>query len=94
MGATLPVLTKFFVRAADKVGGTVGKLYAVNTFGAVLGSFSAGFLLIPSWGVSTTIIFAAMINLFICFWVYFLHRQMIPRQEELDEQEELSAKPA
>jgi len=82
MGATLPVLTKFFVRASDRIGWTIGKLYAVNTFGAVLGSFSAGFLLVPSWGVSKTIYFAAMINLFICFWVYFLHYKILPWKEE------------
>jgi spermidine synthase len=82
MGATLPVLTKFFVRSSDRIGWTVGKLYAVNTFGAVLGCFSAGFLLVPAWGMSKTIYFAAMINLFICFCVYFLHRRMLPWQKE------------
>ena len=60
-----------------------------------MGSFTLSIPLVQSWvllcrffvdpemGVSTTMIFAAMINLFICFWVYFLHRQMIPWQEEL-----------
>ncbi|MGA1791756.1 MAG: fused MFS/spermidine synthase [bacterium] len=82
MGATLPVLTKFFVRSSDRIGWTVGKLYSVNTFGAVIGSFSAGFLLVPAWGVSKTIYFAAMMNLLICFWVYFLHRKILPLQKE------------
>ncbi len=82
MGATLPVLTKFFVRASDRIARTVGKLYAVNTFGAVLGSFCAGFLLIPAWGVSRTIYFASLISIFICFFVYFLHYRMRPWQKE------------
>ncbi len=51
MGATLPVLKKFFVKASDWIGWTVGKLNAVNTFGVVLDVFSTGFLLIPAWGV-------------------------------------------
>ncbi|MGA1842909.1 MAG: fused MFS/spermidine synthase, partial [bacterium] len=82
MGATLPVLTKFFIRASDRIGWTVGKLYAVNTFGAVLGVFSAGFLLVPAWGVRNTIYLAAMINLFICFCVYLLHRKTSLREGE------------
>ncbi|MGA1791823.1 MAG: fused MFS/spermidine synthase [bacterium] len=82
MGATLPVLTKFFVRASDRIGWTLGKLYGINTFGAVLGSFSAGFLLIPAWGVNRTIFFAAFISLFICLCVYLFHRQLYPLHEE------------
>ena len=86
MGATLPVLTKFFVRASDQIGLTVGRLYAVNTFGAVLGSFAAGFLLIPLLGVNKTIILAAAINLFICFWVYFLHQGCCPDRKRWPKQ--------
>ncbi|MGA1842612.1 MAG: fused MFS/spermidine synthase [bacterium] len=84
MGATLPVLTKFFVRAPDHIGWMVGKLYAVNTFGAVLGAFLAGFLLIPSWGVLKTIYIACLINLFICLCVYLIHRRTFPLQIELN----------
>ncbi|MGA1870801.1 MAG: fused MFS/spermidine synthase [bacterium] len=73
MGATLPVLIKSFVSSSDRIGWTVGKLYAVNTFGAVLGSFSAGFLLIPALGVNRTITIGAIINLFIFFLIYPLH---------------------
>jgi len=83
MGATLPVLTKFFAGASDRIGWTVGKLYAVNTFGAVIGSFAASFLLIPAMGVSKTINLAVTINLIICLWVYLLHRETLPLQEEI-----------
>ena len=37
MGATLPVLVKFFVGALEGLGRKVGDLYALNTFGAVTG---------------------------------------------------------
>ncbi len=62
MGATLPVLSRFFVRSMNLLGGQVGRLYALNTFGAVLGTYAAGFHLIPTLGVRTTLLLAAIAN--------------------------------
>jgi spermidine synthase len=62
MGATLPVLSKLMVDREEVLGLSVGRLYAVNTFGAVVGTFSAGFLFIPTVGVATTTLLAAMGN--------------------------------
>jgi spermidine synthase len=62
MGATLPVLSKLMVDREDVLGLSVGRLYAVNTFGAVVGTFSAGFLFIPTVGVATTTLMAALGN--------------------------------
>ena len=74
MGATLPVLARFFVRTPDRIGWSVGMLYAVNTFGAVAGVASTGFLLIPTLGVSRTIWFASLLNLVAAAVGYGLHR--------------------
>ncbi|MGD8447100.1 MAG: fused MFS/spermidine synthase, partial [Desulfobacterales bacterium] len=65
MGATLPVLGKYFVDKSSDLGWNVGLLYGLNTFGAVLGSFSAGFILIPILGISWTNYLAALLNLLI-----------------------------
>ena len=62
MGATLPVLSKLMVDRESVLGLNVGRLYAVNTFGAVAGSASAGFLLIPALGVPRTTLAAALGN--------------------------------
>ena len=54
MGATLPLLARHFVTTEDemrRVGRRVGALYALNTTGAILGTFAAGFLLLPSIGL-------------------------------------------
>ena len=51
MGGTLPVLSRFIVRRADRLGRGLGMLYAVNTLGAVLGAFLSGFVLIPAFGL-------------------------------------------
>jgi spermidine synthase len=62
MGATLPVLGRFFVREIKSLGGQIGRLYALNTFGAVLGTYAAGFHLIPILGVRRTLLLAAVAN--------------------------------
>ena len=55
MGATLPVLSRFFVRSFAQFGRRVGDLYATNTLGAVIGCAAGGFLLIPTLGMRNTV---------------------------------------
>jgi spermidine synthase len=69
MGATLPVLCKCFAPEKSRVGKESGRLYALNTFGAVTGTLFAGFILIPQLGVSRTNSLAAFLNLLIGFLV-------------------------
>lgn len=71
MGATLPVLSRYVHTEADRLGGTVGALYAVNTFGAVAGTALAGFLLLPALGMTATTRTVASVNfaLGITAWV-------------------------
>lgn len=63
MGGTLPVLSRFFIHEIATLGGQVGRLYALNTFGAVLGTYLAGFQMIPSFGIRTTLLLAAVTNI-------------------------------
>jgi spermidine synthase len=73
MGATLPVLSKYLARRYDGIGQTVGQLYAMNSFGAVVGSFAAGFVLMPLLGLSGTIFLAAAANIIIAVVVVALY---------------------
>ncbi len=61
MGGTFPLMCRFFAR--KKSGGQIGRLYAMNTLGATLGAFLAGYVLIPSIGLSATNMAAVLINL-------------------------------
>jgi spermidine synthase len=65
MGGTLPVLSRYFVRSESKIGAGIGVLYALNTFGAVVGAFSTGFVLIPTIGLRSSTLLAAGINLLV-----------------------------
>ena len=51
MGATLPTLTRYLARSASDLSAAFGKLYAVNTIGAILGAVVAGFVLIELLGL-------------------------------------------
>jgi len=73
MGGTLPVLLKFFARRRAELGWNVGALYAVNTFGAVVGTLSAGFFLILLLGVREAAYLAGGVNLLIAGAVYLVY---------------------
>ncbi len=74
MGATLPVLSRFYVRSFAQFGRRVGDLYAINTLGAVIGCGAAGFLLIPTLGMRTTVYLAAIVNLVIALLIVLVDR--------------------
>jgi spermidine synthase len=54
MGATLPLISRFVVKQTQTLGQRVGMLYGINTAGAVLGCYLAGFVLIGSLGLRQT----------------------------------------
>jgi spermidine synthase len=61
MGGTLPAAAAA-LRADDAFRGrSLGLLYAMNTLGAVCGTFAAGFLLLPALGLAATMRAAAML---------------------------------
>jgi spermidine synthase len=62
MGATLPVLSRFMVRSHVTLGRNVGALYALNTAGAVVGCFAAGYALIGLVGLWRTVWIGAALN--------------------------------
>jgi spermidine synthase len=79
MGATLPILSRHFVEPGSKtsrIGATVGTLYAINTFGAVVGTFVGGFMLLPGAGVRLTNYTAAAINLTLAALVLLVRRRL------------------
>src|SRR5262249_2063665 len=63
MGGTLPVLSQALVTQQTELGRKVGALYAVNTFGAVVGVVLAGYVLLPALGNRWTMAIAAIANI-------------------------------
>src|SRR5438105_1072222 len=80
MGATLPILARHFIQhpwELRRVGLRIGTLYSVNLFGAVAGSFLAGFVFLPHLGLRWTNVTAAAFNLTLAAAV-LLARRMLP----------------
>ena len=63
MGGTLPILARGVTRTSAELGSRLGRLYAINTAGAVAGALAAGFLLLPWIGLHFTIMLAAFLNI-------------------------------
>lgn len=63
MGATLPVISKYYVIDDRKLDMQVGLLYFINTFGAAAGCLLTGFVFISAVGVLQTALYASLINL-------------------------------
>ncbi len=83
MGGTLPVLSRFVVTDRERLGRGLGLLYAVNTLGATLGSFLAGFALVATLGLDGCIILAAGLNVLIgaAVWTTFRGQTPLPLAE-------------
>jgi len=62
MGATLPILCRFYVTRLSHIGTHSGRLYGVNTIGAAAGALLCGFWLINLLGVVGTLIVAVFLN--------------------------------
>jgi len=83
MGATLPVISRAlasrmvtgWVTSAGKVAGRVGRFYALNTAGAVVGAWLTGFALLPTVGVTPTIRIAVACNLAAAAAAWLLDRR-------------------
>jgi len=63
MGATLPVIARIVSREVRSVGASIGNIYFFNTFGAIFGSFFAGFFFIPYLGTLNTLKLGIGINI-------------------------------
>ena len=74
MGGTLPILIRYYTQNIESIGLHAGRVYTVNTWGAAIGTASAGFLLIPIAGVRAAVVFAASLNLMIAGIAWFLAR--------------------
>ncbi len=74
MGATLPVLVRCFSEEERRF--SAGSLYGINTAGAVMGTLTCGYWLLPHLGIKSTIFFTASINLCIAVLAVLLSARL------------------
>lgn len=63
LGIVSPYAAKLKLKEMKKSGSVVGNLYAISTFGSIVGTFMAGFYLVPFFG-NTKILYMIAITLF------------------------------
>jgi spermidine synthase len=59
LGTISPIMAKFALEQSEKIGNTVGTIYAVSSIGSIVGTFLSGFFLIPLLGITTIIFIVA-----------------------------------
>lgn len=62
IGATFPFALRVLARDEREAGAATGRVYAWNTFGAILGAVLAGFFVIPGLGFEGTVHLAVAVN--------------------------------
>ena len=75
MGATLPLLSAALLHSTGKTSISINSLYTRNLAGAIGGCVVAGFLLLPLFGVRSTLYIAAFINIAIGLVTIFFDRR-------------------
>ena len=73
LGATFPLVSRIYTRRAQGMGRGVGDVNAINSMGAIGGSFATGFVLIPLVGTESSIELLAGLNLLVGLLVIGLH---------------------
>ena len=61
------------------IGKGIGKVYLINTIGAIIGSFSAGFILLPLIGIQKSIIWTGAIPLLFGIILIYMSKRSIAR---------------
>ena len=81
MGITYPLVTKLAANNLAFLGRKMGLLGFLDTIGSVVGSFVAGFVMIPFLGVVKSFIITVCINLAIGLLVFIVHPVLLGRQK-------------
>lgn len=76
LGAISPYSVRIALKNIETSGNTVGNLYAVSTFGSIVGTFVAGFYFIPNFG-STNILYALAICLMLISILAYREKERI-----------------
>ncbi len=93
MGGTLPVLTRFFVKRLEQLGTNIGVLYALNTFGAVIGTVAAGFFLLEAFGIRWTLGIGIAINFAVAAIALVLTQRVSGTEDISSQQSAVSSQP-
>lgn len=70
LGMVSPYAVKLKMKSLNTSATTVGNLYAISTAGSIIGTFAAGFYLIPYFGTNKLLIILSIILVLISLFLY------------------------
>ncbi len=85
MGMTLPILVHYITQKFRvSVGKTVSILYAVNTFGAFVGTLLSAYVLIEVFGLRSSLYIACSINFILSIVVFAMSKKqyVLPKEDQ------------
>jgi spermidine synthase len=71
-----PLAIKIRIKILDNLGVNAGSLYAISTFGSLVGAILSGFWLIPNFGIIKILNFTALVLLLIVIFWFLLNRKL------------------
>ncbi|TFH16870.1 MAG: hypothetical protein E4H02_04450 [Lentisphaerales bacterium] len=78
-GSTFAVAARICVRSQDRIGTDTGRLYGLNTFGAIFGALAGGFVILPLLGLKAGLITLASLDIAVGLFVILRsERRIVP----------------
>jgi spermidine synthase len=77
LAMVLPYTAKMIINNIRTSGSAIGNLYALSTFGSIVGTFTAGFILVPVFGFSTILFATSSFLLIIAIAVFFMEKKLL-----------------
>src|SRR5215467_5339961 len=81
MGMTLPVIVGAYARRKERYGLEAGLIYGVNTLGAMLGTWLAGFWMLPLLGLSKTCLIVGLTDAVVGVVAFWIDRRLSPIED-------------
>ena len=88
MGGTFPLISKAFIKSGESIKKDTALLYGLNTMGAMLGAFLAGFIFLRNFGTLQSLHIAAALNLSIGFLAIIVQITLGKNWQQEDTKEE------
>ena len=83
MGAIFPITVRVVTADLARVGRDVGSAYALNTVGAIVGSFLSGFVVLPQLGLQKGIYVSAVLDLGLAALLFAVSSSLTPSRRIL-----------
>lgn len=73
MGATFPIVGKITSGNLKELGSKIGVIGFLDTVGSIFGSFVAGFIMIPVFGIYQAFIITVLLNIILGILLFYFH---------------------